>query len=138
MSADSTGTTYSDVDWRANLEEIRRNINDEPKMGPATSSLTAAGSSAASSLTAAGGSDRTVADQERTRTEAAPVRWPIGDESLRRGSNLKVVSLTFQLQPQTSSPPAAGLSCNLEALGPVHYLPSVAPQQLTISFLGIH
>ena len=57
---------------------------------------------------------------------------------LRLGSDLKVVSLTLQLQPQTSSLAAAGLSCNLEALGPVHYLPSVAPQQLTISFLGIH
>ena len=45
VSADSTGTLYSDVEWRASVVEcgtVRSDVNDGPGMGSANSSLTAA------------------------------------------------------------------------------------------------
>ena len=123
-SADSTGTQYSDVEWRASDVKggkVRRYVNDGPRMGPATSSLTAAGSSAASSLTAAGGSDRTVANQERMRAEAAPAIWPIGDEKFAAWLRPKSGQPDPPSVAPVQQPPAASLSCSLGALGPVYY-----------------
>ena len=61
MSADVIGTRVS----LGEVGTVKSDVKEEPGMGPADSSLTAAG-----------GSDQTVVDAERINAEDASARWP--------------------------------------------------------------
>ena len=134
VSADSTGT-------RASLFEggtVKSDVNEEPGMGPADRSLTAAGGSAVSSLTAAGGSDQTVVDVERINAEDASARWPIGDEKFAAWLSHNSGQPDPPFVAPVQQPPGSWPRLQSEGSCPVYCLPSVASQQLTVSILGIH